>query len=174
MASFDQYLPEYRWRAAYSIRIPAPPERVFAAVESADFSRSWVVRVMFFLRGLPRKTLTVDGFLAAGQCVLVREPGRELLLGFVGRPWQTKNVWKPGSAEEWQAFAEPDYVRIAWGFRIEGEKLITETRVQPTDAGARRKFGRYWLWVAPFSGLVRKAMLREIKRECRREQNAEA
>jgi hypothetical protein len=30
---------------------------------------------------------------------------------------------------------------------------------------ARRKFRAYWLVVGPFSGLIRKEMLREVKRQ---------
>jgi hypothetical protein len=42
--------------------------------------------------------------------------------------------------------------------------LSTETRVACGDEGARRRFGRYWRVVAPFSGLIRGAMLREVER----------
>jgi hypothetical protein len=45
-----------------------------------------------------------------------------------------------------------------------GTQLTTETRVQTFGRAATLMFRVYWLIVRPFSGLIRKAMLREIKR----------
>lgn len=171
MSSYDEFLPDYGWSAAYSIRVSAAPERIFEAIEEADFSRAPLVRLMFALRRLPRRRLSMAGFQAAGQCTLLREPGRGQLLGFAGRPWNRNDRWPALSPTEFMGFREPGFVRIVWGFTIDPPsrpggpcRLVTETRIQATDDFARRKFARYWLWIAPFSGLVRKAMLKEIRR----------
>jgi hypothetical protein len=42
---------------------------------------------------------------------------------------------------------------------------VTETRVASTDDEARRKFGWYWRLIGPFSALIRRVMLGQIKRE---------
>jgi hypothetical protein len=47
----------------------------------------------------------------------------------------------------------------------DASRLSTETRVQATDAMSRRQFLRYWRIIGPFSGLVRRDLLRRIKRE---------
>jgi hypothetical protein len=44
-----------------------------------------------------------------------------------------------------------------------GSLLGTETRVASTDESARRKFSIYWRAIGPFSGLIRKILLRQIK-----------
>ena len=47
-------------------------------------------------------------------------------------------------------------------------RLVTETRVQCLDAASSRRFGLYWVVVRPFSGLIRRAMLRAVAREATR------
>jgi len=45
-----------------------------------------------------------------------------------------------------------------------GSRMATETRIAATDATARRRFGRYWLLIGPFSGITRREMLAAIRR----------
>ena len=45
--------------------------------------------------------------------------------------------------------------------------LVTETRVAPVDDAARRAFGRYWLLIRPFSGLIRRRWLAAAARRAR-------
>ena len=61
-----------------------------------------------------------------------------------------------------------------WSFTVEREsdavpRLATETRVVAHGISARRKFRAYWLLVGPFSGLIRKEMLRLVKRNAESE-----
>ena len=43
-------------------------------------------------------------------------------------------------------------------------RLETTTRVHVPDHAARRSFARYWLVVRPFSGAIRLALLRAVRR----------
>jgi hypothetical protein len=45
-----------------------------------------------------------------------------------------------------------------------GSTVVTETRIVCTDDEARRKFGWYWRLVGPFSALIRRIVLGQIKR----------
>lgn len=49
-------------------------------------------------------------------------------------------------------------------FRVSEGELTTETRVLLTDERSRRAFGRYWLLIRPFSGLIRRRWLAAIVR----------
>lgn len=62
----------------------------------------------------------------------------------------------------------PRALRIVLGFHFDGRTLTTETRVQAADARARRRFRLYWLFIRPWSGLIRRLWLREIARRARR------
>ncbi len=60
------------------------------------------------------------------------------------------------------------FAKAAWNFFIEelGDgrvRLTTETRVRCTSGGAL--FRLYWFFVGPFSGWVRREMLRLIKED---------
>jgi hypothetical protein len=60
------------------------------------------------------------------------------------------------------------YARAVWNFQVSpvsgNSQLSTETRVQTFGRAATVKFRLYWIVVRPFSGLMRGAMLREVKR----------
>jgi len=50
----------------------------------------------------------------------------------------------------------------------DGSLLTTTTAVVPTNAAARRAFGRYWLLIRVPSGLIRREMLAAVDRRARR------
>jgi hypothetical protein len=61
--------------------------------------------------------------------------------------------------------------QAAWNFEVTatppGATLTTETRVRCADPATLRHFRRYWRLVAPGSGLIRHATLRQVRREAR-------
>ncbi len=66
------------------------------------------------------------------------------------------------------AFADDGCVKAAWNLRIDAAQagastLSTETRIRYFGPAARRKFRRYWTLVGPFSGLIRRSLLRGVR-----------
>jgi hypothetical protein len=101
--------------------------------------------------------------------MLAHQPGRELVMGAVTRPWEANVVFRALPADEFAAFSEPDMVKIVWTLEVEplGPDLTrfrTETRVLATDAGARRKFDRYWRLAGPGIVLIRILTLPILRR----------
>ena len=75
--------------------------------------------------------------------------------------------------DEFQAFNEPDYVKIVWTLRadpINGSESVarTETRVITTDPAARRKFRRYWSGVAPGVEIIRRVATMLVRADAER------
>jgi hypothetical protein len=102
--------------------------------------------------------------------LLTEEPGREIVLGVVGRFWQVSSGIHRIEPEEFVDFDAPGFAKAAWNFVVSerpggGSTVVTETRVACTDADSRRKFTCYWRLVGPFSGLIRRVLLRGIKRD---------
>jgi hypothetical protein len=66
-------------------------------------------------------------------------------------------------------FVEPGFAKAAVNFEVlphgTGSLLLTETRIEGTDAAATRSFRRYWRLVYPGSSLIRVAWLRAIRRK---------
>jgi hypothetical protein len=103
---------------------------------------------------------------------LAEGPG-DRVAGLVGRPWQLRPTLVPiAGAADFTGFDRPGWVRAATDFRVVaaagGSRLSTETRIQATDAGARRRFARYWRIVGPGSALIRHEILRATRRRAER------
>ena len=64
----------------------------------------------------------------------------------------------------------PDFAKIALSLRVgpygtRSAILTLETRVALTDSDSRRRFRRYWFFVRPISGLIRRIAFRQLAAE---------
>jgi hypothetical protein len=182
----DRYLPNYDVTLECETRVGAPPEETYRAIREADL-RDPVISALFALRELPQRlgrrlrgegappappkitfgTITRDG---PGWVVLDEAPGRELVIGSVGRFWQRDYGGRPVTAEQFASFQEPGYAKLAIGFVLQpdvlgGTRLRYEARTATTDAAAQRKFLRYWRLIRPGVALVMRSALHRIKLE---------
>lgn len=177
-ALIDEYLPDYDVVERHRTFVRASRGAVYEAVRGLDMTRSPVIRALFALRSAPalmsrfsargeRLGLTLDGLLHNGFILLGERPGEGILLGLVGRFWTPSGGVLGMDAGEFATFRRPDYAKAAWDFRlsVEGDAILltTETRILCTDEASRKKFRLYWALIGPFSGLVRKEILRAIK-----------
>src|SRR4029450_8554389 len=91
----------------------------------------------------PRGLLALTKTLGWG--VLTEVPGRAVVVGAVTKPWVANVAFRALPADQFEAFDEPDYVKIVWTVRADPTGPSdciagTETRVTSTDPVARRKF----------------------------------
>ena len=179
----DEFLPNYDFCAAYEIRIDAPTSVVYECLLRSDFSELWLVRVLMTLRSgkrLPRNRVPSDlrrRLQGTGFVMLAEAPGDELVIGVAGQ------FWRPDggrcldlTADEFAGFSRPGYAKVAWNFKLLAESpestlLSTETRIKCFGQAALWKFRIYWSLVGPFSGLMRKAILKQIKTEAESKAN---
>jgi hypothetical protein len=183
----DAFLPEAALRMVHRIRIAAPPDAVWAAVHEVTGGELLVTRALVGLRALPgrltggREPLSVAArepvlasFLRRGFVMLAEDAPHSLAAGAAGRPWAVRggDTTRVADREGFPRFAEPGYVRMALSFELlpdaGGTALETETRVQPTDAGAARAFGRYWRVIRVGSAPIRHDLLRAVRRRAER------
>jgi hypothetical protein len=175
----DRFMPAYDVRERHQARVAAPAADTWAASLALDLQRSRIARAIFRGRELlmggdrvrneARGTL-LSTTLALGWRVLAEDPGHEIVVGAVTRPWEANPRFEGLPAEEFVAFAEPGYVKIAWMLGAEprgtGESTaLTETRVATTDAVGRARFRRYWTAMSPGILLIRRVGLRLVKTE---------
>jgi hypothetical protein len=164
----DELLPVYDVVERHARAIAAPPERVYTAVRAIDFGASPVIRGLLLLRSLgTHGEMSWDALLRAGFVVVADDPPRELVLGLVARPWRLDGGIERVTADEWRAFDRAGFAKIAWSFEIGARELATETRVWCTDAASQRRFRWYWRAIGPFSGWIRREMLRLVERDAR-------
>jgi hypothetical protein len=182
----DRYMPMFDVREHHQATVRAPAAVTYAAARELDFRRSPLVGGIFRARqrlmgGRTEAASTGGSFLeevqALGWRVLAEEPGRELVMGAVTQPWLADVVFRGVAPEDFAAFEEPNYVKIAWTLAVtprdDGRSVFrTETRAVATDPAARARFRRYWTLVSPGIVVIRWEMLRLVRREAERRVHA--
>lgn len=173
----DDFLPNCDFRATYQIGIDAPTSVVYQCLLQSDFSDVWLVRFLMSLRSgkwLPRKRIPRNlhqRLKGTGFVVLAEVPAEELVIGVAGRFWRPDGGRCMGlTADDFAGFCRPGYGKVAWNFKLRSDSpestvLSTETRIQCFGWAALWKFRLYWSLVGPFSGLIRKAILKQVKIE---------
>ena len=178
----DRFLPEYDIVETHCARVAAPADVTFAAARQLNMSGSVVARALFKGRELlfgnsPHDRRLPDRLIEAvqaiGWVVLNEVPRREIVFGAVTRPWEANPVFRSIAPEDFAAFNDPQYVKIAWTLRADPVSpyqsiFRTETRAIATDSVARTKFRRYWSLVQPGVVLIRLAMLRGVRKDAER------
>jgi hypothetical protein len=164
----QELIPRYHFSEKHSAMTGADAHSLYRSVVALDLSRSAVVRLLYFLRRMPRTSLTLAGMTSVGFKVLGSEEDRELVIGVIGRFWKPVPLLLDVPPASFSSFDEKGYAKAALNYLIEetgsGCRLSTETRIYCTSAGALAGFAAYWALIRPFSGLIRRAMLREILR----------
>lgn len=167
----DALLPHCDFYERHTILTTATPERAYDAIVSADLARSRVVRALLMLRGVGRVPARTTLRFADGFSVVAEDPPREIVLGIEGPFWSPRCKPRGIDAEAFRGPVPANTARGAWNFHVEREgertRVSTETRVLCGE-GARRKFALYWLFIRPWSGLIRRMMLRTIRDEAER------
>jgi hypothetical protein len=178
----DRFMPRYDVVDRHHVHVAAPAALTLSVARGMDLQQSMVVRAIIASRGLllgataedrPRPQAFMTEMQSLGWGVLADVRGREVVAGAVTKPWQADVTFRSLPPDEFAAFSEPDYVKIAWTLRADEVNatesiLRTETRAIATDLGARRKFRWYWAFLSPGITLIRWAAFEPVKREAER------
>lgn len=177
-------------RARHALRISAGAEAVYRSLWETDFG-GMIASTLLGLRAIPHwmanrrmgngnagggrsteSALTLRRFLESGFVKLEEMPNEELVLGLTGRFWTPTGGLVATRSETFRAGPEPGLAQAAWNFHLSSPapgvtELLTETRVRVAE-DARASFQLYWTVVRPFSGLLRRVMLRDVRRTAER------
>lgn len=171
----DVFLPNYDFSAAYEIRIDASSSVVYECLLRSDFIDLWLVRLLMSIRSgkwMPRHRISTDQrqrLQGAGFVILGEVPDEEIVFGVAGR------FWRPDggrcldlTAKDFAGFSRSGHAKAAWNFKLRPDSagntvLSTETRIKCFGHAALWKFRVYWSFVGPFSGLIRKAILKKMR-----------
>ena len=179
----DSFMPHPETSERHSVEIAASAAEVYEALWTTDLGGSLVIKGLMGLRMLPgrllrprkpgnhKRKISLKDLIEAGFGMLAEEPGREVVLGITGPFWRPVGNTLPFNKTDFDGPVRPGVARAVWNFTVQqtGEKqtiLATETRVACGDDASRLKFRIYWLAVRPFSGLIRRIMLKAIKQAC--------
>lgn len=165
----DQFLPYYDIQARYQIDLDTTVEQAYSAVRHLDMRDSTIVHWLYRLRGLPESGLTFEGMLKWGFVLLADKPSQEMVFGLIGRFWTPSPQIQRIQADAFSRFNRPGFAKAVGNIAFvplgdaRGVRVSTETRVQCLCDSSRRSFRLYWLLIAPFSGMIRKEWLRQIR-----------
>jgi hypothetical protein len=177
----DRFMPTFEVRELHETEVAAPPDVTYESALALDLERSPLIRAMFrgreLLMGAAPVQKREQGFLreilAVGWGVLAEEPGRAMVFGAVTQPWHADVKFRAIPPDEFAAFSEPGYARIAWGFWVAPlgaatSRFVTETRVMTTDPASRARFRLYWAVFSPGIRLIRHETLRLVRADAER------
>jgi hypothetical protein len=175
----DDLVPRPDASERHDMLIHARPEVTLEAFQQLTLREMPLAAVLFGIRSLPGRLAghrrlpsaldvpVLGQFTKLGFTVLAHHPGQEIVVGVIAQMWKRHGqTVRPRDADHFVAFQEPGFVKAAMSFRVAAQdgatRAVTETRVLATDPAARRGFGRYWLLVRPFSGVIRRDWLRAV------------
>jgi len=161
----DKYLPKYTFNEFHEIVVNSPIENVYDVTKDFDLSKSQIITFLFRIRGLPTKRLNLQNFIDdIGFTNLEENYPYESLVGF----WARVKIAPIPSYEDFIKNSISPWIKVVWNFQFEKlvkdeTKVSTETRVLCVAPITKFTFGLYWFIIKPFSGLIRKKMLKIIK-----------
>jgi hypothetical protein len=178
----DRFMPSYEVVERHHARVAAPADVTLEVAATMDLFQLPLVRAIFkgrelILGATPDERPRPRGLLAEvqslGWVVLAETPGSEIVVGAVTKPWEPNVTFRSLAPAAFAAFAEPDYVKIAWTLRADPisdrESIFrTETRVLATSPSARARFRRYWAFLSPGIILIRWMSLAPLRAEAER------
>ncbi len=174
----DEFAPVWQFHEVHTIRIAAPPSRVFDAIERVRADEIFLFRTLTWFRRGGRQL--PPGILNAGEreslievathngfVRLARDVPRELVVGTVVlAPPGTRGTLTP---EVFQKPLPPGFALATMNFLVtpegrDGSIVTTETRVFANSPSAQRRFAAYWRLIYPGSAIIRRMWLRAIER----------
>ncbi len=160
--------------------VPATPAKVIAAVRVFDDREDRVLAALLWLRERPGRWL---GRILPGHGIAADRPrfglrdftllsvsAQHVAFGLAGAFWKVDfGLVRVPDARAFVALDEPGIAKLLLVFEVTPQApgrccIETLTRVMCTDAGARRRMRFYWSLIRPFSGWIRRRILRQLQR----------
>ena len=178
VTQLDRFAPAWQFREVHSLRIPAPPARVYEAMLSGRADEVFLFRALTWIRrgGRPAppgilnpgsRDALIDVATSSGFLRLADSAPHELVIGTVVlAPPGVRGSLTP---QVFQQELPPGFALAAMNFLVtpdgtDGSVLLTETRVFANSPAAQRQFAAYWRLIYPGSALIRRMWLRAIRR----------
>ena len=174
----DEFAPAWQFNEVHTIRIAAPPARVFDAIQRVRADEIFLFQTLTWIRRggqrIPEGILNagrdeplIDLATRTGFIRLADDAPRELVVGTViSAPRGTRGTLTP---QVFQKTLPPGFVLATMNFLVTGDGantsiVSTETRVFANSPSSRRLFAAYWRLIYPGSAIIRRMWLRAIER----------
>ena len=180
MRAIQKFLPNPRHTEVHRIFVSAKPEVAWQAARHFDMSEIRWIKLLFDIRTLPdalsgekgegtNPGLGVDQITGTdtGFMILDEIPGKEVVIGSVGKFWHLKIPFQQLTTTEYMAFNKPGFGKIAWGIAVEpyldGSTIAIELRTTATDDVSWKKLSRYYSIIGMGSKLIRSSVMMKLE-----------
>ena len=174
--NLDDVVPNPHFRMCHSRVIAAPLAAIWDELNTVPMSALPLGLVLESLRLLPAKlsgrkhpSLARRTFLEVTPIpVVFSEPPHVVISAGLSQAWRLLGgsippVLDAAGVREWTGTG---WLKIGMEFRLEsttrGNRLSTETRIHAMDPQTMRAFTAYWFVIRPFSGAIRREVLRVV------------
>jgi|SRR5215203_4838787 len=164
----DKYLPAYHFNEHHSIEVNGFVSGIYQKMLQCDFSNSTLIKFLFRLRGMPKEVYSIEHLTRMGFIKLDEEPGKEILFGMVTDNPMFNTCQSNVTSKEFIQKADATIIKAVINFKLQDKSnsqhiISTETRVWCGSKAMKSKFKYYWFFIKPFSQLIRKSMLKQMK-----------
>lgn len=173
----DRFAPAWQFREVHSLRIPAPPTRVYEAIQRVRADEIFLFRTLTWIRrggrALPPSILNagnreslIEVATSSGFVRLADSTPHELVIGtVVMAPAGVHGALTP---QVFQQQLPPGFALAVMNLLVKadgagGSVVVTETRVFANSPAAQRRFAAYWRIIYPGSAIIRRMWLRAIR-----------
>ncbi|MGV3685072.1 MAG: hypothetical protein ACO1NS_05560 [Daejeonella sp.] len=172
----DKYLSAYHFNELHSIEINGFGDGIYQRMLQCDFRNSHLINLLFRLRGIPKGVYSLEHLTRMGFIKLDEDPGKEILFGMVTDHPMFNNCRSNVSSNEFIQKADNTIIKAVINFKLQDTNnlqhiISTETRVWCGSEALKLKFKYYWFFIKPFSQLIRKSMLKQMKLQLHNPQN---
>ena len=158
------------------IFVTAPPDVAWDTARHYDLSEVPWVRLLFSLRTLAEKGpherphIGIDAISETeGFSILYEEPGKEVVVGAIGKFWHLVIPYQEVLPYEFSAFNEAGWGKLAWAISVapyqKGSTIAFELRTTATDEVSWRRLQRYYTVIGKFSYLIRHSLMTHLQTE---------
>jgi hypothetical protein len=180
MRAIQKFLPNPRHTEVHRIFVNAKPEVAWQAARHFDMSEIRWIKLLFDIRTLPNALseekgegtisgLGVDQITTSdtGFMILDEIPGKEVVIGSVGKFWHLKIPFQRLNTTEYLTFNKAGFGKIAWGIAVEpfldGSTIAIELRITATDDASWTKLYRYYSIIGIGSKLIRSSVMMKLE-----------
>lgn len=166
----DKYLSAYDFNEFHSIKVNASANGIYEIMLSCDVSRSFLIRFLFRLRGMPKHLYTINHLTSMGFIKLDEQPGKEIAYGIITTSPTFNCCLSNISPASFIQNTNASTIKAVINFKLQEKNnsnhiISTETRIWCGSRAMKTKFRLYWFFIKPFSQLIRKAMLKQMKQQ---------
>ena len=151
----DEFAPAWQFHEVHTMRIDAPPARVYEAIKQVRANEILLFRTLTWIRrgGRPLPQSVLNPGDREPLLDVVTKSGFYYLADDAPREKVVQTMIAPPTVATMNFLVTPDGA---------GSIVSTETRVYAKTPRARRRFAKYWRVIYPGSALIRRMWLRAI------------